>query len=366
MSAPLFRAALMLLPACLFLAIAAAGAAADDDQPKPAGVLVIDGSLVGEEPAFRIGIAAHPIDDEVRANWKIEAGRGLVIDEVLPESPAAKAGLKAGDIIVAIGDVAVGELEDVAKVVAKGEPLNLHILREGQPQAIAVKPEKQKAEGRVIVIPEEGERGEGKEPGRKPEPAHEKEANEKEEQEKEHQMHERLESLLKKLRELEAGVAKPAPVQPVPAPPTAMRPRVMAARLAAPSELPADMQVTINKRGNQPATVIVKQGKKLWRTTEGELDMLPPEARGYAARMLGKPGAGAGPGATFSIEPRGATFEWKVEPPARVPLVEPRRGEGASVKQLPGGGLQIEIREESEERKEANPKPVREGGRSEK
>jgi hypothetical protein len=65
------------------------------------------------------------------------------------------------------------------------------------------------------------------------------------------------------------------------------------------------------------------------------------------------------PGAAFSVEPRGATWEWKVEPPAAgVRLVEPRRGEGANFKVVPGSGFRIELNEEAES-KELNPQPAR-------
>jgi hypothetical protein len=54
------------------------------------------------------------------------------------------------------------------------------------------------------------------------------------------------------------------------------------------TQLPEDMQVTISKKGNRPAVIIARQEEKLWKTTENGLDMLPPAAQAYAARLLGK------------------------------------------------------------------------------
>ena len=89
-------------------------------------------------------------------------------------------------------------------------------------------------------------------------------------------------------------------------PPGTSTPQPMMSRMAISfpqSQLPDDMEVTISKKGNQPATVTARQGNKLWKTTENELDMLPPPAQAYAFRALGKdvmrtrlPGAAPGMG----------------------------------------------------------------------
>jgi serine protease Do len=61
--------------------------------------------------------------------------RGVVVMSLEPESPATEAGLERGDIIVRVGDVVVGALDDYAKAVravAHGDMLRLLVKRDGK------------------------------------------------------------------------------------------------------------------------------------------------------------------------------------------------------------------------------------------
>jgi serine protease Do len=76
----------------------------------------------------------------------VEAARegergGAVVREVTPDSPAAQAGLKAGDAIVKVGDKDVRDPDDLVAAVARhkpGEKLNFHVVREGQERDLSV------------------------------------------------------------------------------------------------------------------------------------------------------------------------------------------------------------------------------------
>ncbi|VEP14211.1 putative serine protease HtrA [Hyella patelloides LEGE 07179] len=68
-------------------------------------------------------------------NLEVDADRGVLIVDVLPNSPAAKAGLKQGDIISAIEEQDVSLPKEVQKIVEKtraGENLDLAIIRQNQ------------------------------------------------------------------------------------------------------------------------------------------------------------------------------------------------------------------------------------------
>ncbi len=47
------------------------------------------------------------------------------------------------------------------------------------------------------------------------------------------------------------------------------------------------MSVTINKEGNQPATITVQRGNDKWKVTEKDLDKLPADVRPFVDQMLG-------------------------------------------------------------------------------
>jgi len=61
----------------------------------------------GKVRRSRLGVATQPITPETAANLGLNDWRGVVIDTVAPNSPAARAGMRQGDVIVAFNDVPV-------------------------------------------------------------------------------------------------------------------------------------------------------------------------------------------------------------------------------------------------------------------
>ncbi|MGH7274264.1 MAG: ChaN family lipoprotein [Nitrospiria bacterium] len=81
-------------------------------------------------------------EDQVRLGVFIEVTeKGVTIREVSPGSPAAKAGLKVGDVITALGGEAINEPFDLTYLVPQKKPGDkaiLKYLREGQPSEVEV------------------------------------------------------------------------------------------------------------------------------------------------------------------------------------------------------------------------------------
>src|SRR5262245_29297318 len=88
-----------------------------------------------EKPAAKspalLGIAHQPPSEEARAKLNLKEGKGAQVSEVHRESPAAKAGIQVGDIIVSLGGKEVGsdDLGDVVRARAPGDKLEVVILR---------------------------------------------------------------------------------------------------------------------------------------------------------------------------------------------------------------------------------------------
>jgi S1-C subfamily serine protease len=103
-----------------------------------------------------LGISGLKIDPEMAAFLGLPVPRGILIGQVIPESPADKAGLKGGlravrflnqtlmaggDLIVAVEGEEIGEMESLLELVeAKrpGEGLRLGLHREGRVQEVEV------------------------------------------------------------------------------------------------------------------------------------------------------------------------------------------------------------------------------------
>jgi aminopeptidase YwaD len=76
-----------------------------------------------------------------------QSENGVKFSDVKPNSPAAKAGLKAGDILVQFGDKPIKNLYDFTDALRRskvGDVVEVKVLRDGQPIAASVKLEQRK------------------------------------------------------------------------------------------------------------------------------------------------------------------------------------------------------------------------------
>ncbi len=76
-----------------------------------------------------------PLDRWLAVSHGIEAATAVRVTELQPDTPAARSGLHAGDLIARAGDGAITSLDDLQLALSRqaiGEPLGLHVLREGR------------------------------------------------------------------------------------------------------------------------------------------------------------------------------------------------------------------------------------------
>jgi len=82
-----------------------------------------------------IGVALQPVDKDIAAGFNLDKVEGILISDVTKDSPAEKAGLKQGDIILEYNDKSIKSFQsfrnDVA-MMAPGTVLKLKINRKGQ------------------------------------------------------------------------------------------------------------------------------------------------------------------------------------------------------------------------------------------
>jgi len=89
-----------------------------------------------------IGVMTRPLSAEVRAQTGLPEGFGLLVEEVLPESPAKTAGLLQHDVLVLLGDQRLVNTEQLAALVrsnAKDSEIVFTIRRAGAEQKVTVK-----------------------------------------------------------------------------------------------------------------------------------------------------------------------------------------------------------------------------------
>lgn len=91
----------------------------------------------------QIGVGVTPLTKQLSDYFGVSEGNGLLINSVRENSPAAKAGLKAGDIIVEVeGKDVKGQMDLIRAVNEKKDgDVNLTIIRDRNRQNIRVTPE---------------------------------------------------------------------------------------------------------------------------------------------------------------------------------------------------------------------------------
>ncbi len=67
------------------------------------------------EQGDRLGLTVEPVDTELQQQWQLSGG--VMIDQVEPDSAAAKAGLQPGDVVVQLGFNSVDSAEQFAELV---------------------------------------------------------------------------------------------------------------------------------------------------------------------------------------------------------------------------------------------------------
>ena len=88
-----------------------------------------------------LGVTVQALNKELADSFGLDSTHGALINEVIEDSPAAKAGLQRGDIIVEYDGTRVDELNDLPRLVAAttvGETVKVKIFRDGKERTIKV------------------------------------------------------------------------------------------------------------------------------------------------------------------------------------------------------------------------------------
>ncbi len=115
---------------------------------------------------YRLGLVLEPLSERLRSHLKLGPGEGIAVSKVFEGSPAARAGLREHDILIAAGDVPVNDAADFAAMIEQAgtEPILLSLVREGEPLTLKVTPVV-RDDGTRTQSDEDGIRGDQRRPG---------------------------------------------------------------------------------------------------------------------------------------------------------------------------------------------------------
>jgi serine protease Do len=116
---------------------------------------LLEGNLNGAPGAFalalgssrRIGVSTNTLTKQLADYFGIAGGKGVLISSVREDSPAAKAGLKAGDVITEVDGEKIDEVGDLSRSINRKSDgdVTLTIMRDRSQLTIRVTPEKGEA-----------------------------------------------------------------------------------------------------------------------------------------------------------------------------------------------------------------------------
>ncbi|WP_035339457.1 MULTISPECIES: serine endoprotease DegQ [unclassified Dickeya] len=95
----------------------------------------------GEVKRGLLGIKGSEMTSEIAKAFKVDAQRGAFVSEVIPKSAAAKAGIKAGDVLISLDGKSINSFAELrAKIgtTAPGKTVRIGLLRDGKQQEVAV------------------------------------------------------------------------------------------------------------------------------------------------------------------------------------------------------------------------------------
>ena len=227
-------------------------------------LLTQPGDGVNAEPAvpgtYWLGTVCFPVQPALRIQLHLSEKEGLLVESVMPDSPAAKAGIVQYDILVRAGDKPLGDVPDLIKAVetAKEGKLKLELIRGGKPQTIEATPAKRPEGAFNPVPPDAADWG----------------------------------TVQKWLESMKQGAPGNGPqtFQFRTFGPGA----IVSKAVPVPVQLPPNTSVSISKSNDQPTKIVVTRGNDKWEVTEKELDKLPADLRPAVEQMLGQSQLGRG------------------------------------------------------------------------
>ena len=102
-----------------------------------------------------IGLTLQDIGPSLRAHFGAPREHGVLVEDVVSDSPAAKAGVQVGDVIVSVDGDPVrwsGDLSREIRGKKAGDAVELEIVRNGAARKLSVTVEERKSKDRLIDL----------------------------------------------------------------------------------------------------------------------------------------------------------------------------------------------------------------------
>ncbi|NLS94023.1 MAG: PDZ domain-containing protein [Planctomycetaceae bacterium] len=216
-----------------------------------------------------IGVQCGQMSPALRTQLGLEEDQGVLVEALVDDSPATKAGIERHDVLIQAGDRKLTKVQDLIDEVdaVKDGKLSVELVRKGEKKKVELTPVKRPP---VEVPGDKSAEGPGEEwqkffdymqqwePGKDGRPS------------------------MKFQFWRQPGTIMPSPPKPE-------------------AKLPGNVKIKVLRQGEKPAEIEVTRGDESWSINEGELDKLPADLRPHVERMLGRH---HGPGDSWNWFPK--------------------------------------------------------------
>jgi len=96
--------------------------------------------LIGDDGSSWLGVETHEVTADKAKELKLSAERGVVLGKIVPDSPAAKAGLKENDVVTEINGQRVegaAQFRRMIREIPAGRTIQLTVWRDGRTQTVS-------------------------------------------------------------------------------------------------------------------------------------------------------------------------------------------------------------------------------------
>ena len=96
-----------------------------------------------------LGVMIQRITPELQESFKLENANGALVNDIVPNGPADRGGMKRGDVITRFDGVEIASMETLPKQVASikpGKSVKVEVIREGKSRMLDIKIEAMKEE----------------------------------------------------------------------------------------------------------------------------------------------------------------------------------------------------------------------------
>ena len=101
-----------------------------------------------------LGVMIQKITPELEKSFGLSQSEGALVGDVIPDGPAAKGGIKRGDVIIKFNNQPVRDMEDLPKIVAATNPgsaVDVEVIRDGSSKILHVTIEVLKDSQELVV-----------------------------------------------------------------------------------------------------------------------------------------------------------------------------------------------------------------------